>query len=237
MEKYLFEFHRLAVRINAAVRVKYDNFLESKLFWSIALIMLPAYLLYYNVFFFSHSKLLFSIYLITTFILLSLLIPPIYYRLRGMDFFSLKQKYFQNKYPKPETILLKKKTIIPLNKEQIDALYITMSESNLLDPTLVLPDCDTDCFSKDYISQSLNSLKLAKQTDKSFYLTCDQKAAGYVIHEVFRPLLGIDTKILCDYFYYYKNDEFRKVNYQSINAIAKRKEIKQIKSRIPDILK
>lgn len=61
--------------------------------------------------------------------------------------------------------------------------------------------------------------------------------AGYIIHELFRPILGIETKNLCNYFYYYKNDEFRKVNYQSINAISKRKEIKKIQAKISEILR
>ncbi|MBT2621233.1 hypothetical protein [Chryseobacterium sp. ISL-6] len=165
--------------------------------------------------------------------------PPIFYRIRGLDFFALKRKYFQKEKVKDNR---EKSITNTFNEELTEYLYYLLhDECRLLDTTLVSEQSDnsydlTELFSKNYIMNSVNSLKIYKHTDTCIYMTCDQKVAGYIIHEIFRPLLKIETKQLCNYFYYYKNNEFRKVNYGSINSTSKRKELKKIKLRIEELL-
>ncbi|MDC8102714.1 MULTISPECIES: hypothetical protein [Chryseobacterium] len=165
--------------------------------------------------------------------------PPIFYKIKGLDFFALKRKYFQKEKIKSTN---EESIVNSFSEELTEYLYYIMhDECRILDTTLVSDKSDClqnlpDLFSKNYIVDSVNNLKIYKHTDTCIYMTCDQKVAGYIIHEIFRPLLKIETKQLCNYFYYYKNNEFRKVNYDSINSTSKRRELNKVKPRIQELL-
>lgn len=244
MEKYLFEFHALIGGFRNRFKEIFDRFLNSRFFWIFNLFFIPAYFAYQNLIFYREIKILFYFYLLFTIFVLLLLIPPVYYKVKGKDFFALKKKYLKAIH-RNETIEVSKNISQDISKGidsgKLDLLYSVVLENNLLDSSLInlekFNSLYLDCFSKLYFTQALQSLSQKKSSDSFIYLICDQKVAGYVIHELFRPILGIETKILCDYFYYYKNDGFRKVNYQSINATSKRKEIKKIQAKISEILR
>lgn len=244
MEKYLFEFHALIGDFRNRFKENFDKFLNSKLFWLFNLIFIPAYFTYQNIILYTEIKIVFYFYALFTIFVLLLLIPPVYYQVQGKDFFALKKKYLKMTYknePTETTKNISQDISKGIDLEKLDLLYSVVLENNLLDSSLINPEkinsLDLDCFSKPYFAQVFQSLSLTKSCDNPLYLTCDQKVAGYVIHELFRPILGIETKLLCNYFHYYKNDEFRKVNYQSINATSKRKEIKKIQAKISEILR
>lgn len=239
MEKYIFEFHKAIADFHKTIKEKYNRFLESKFFWFIALLIIPSFLLQYNLFFFRESRYFFVIYLLLTIIILGLLMPPIIYKIKGLDFFVLKKKYFQKEKIKSAN---EESIVNSLSEELTEYLYYIMhDECRILDITLVSDKFDglqnhPNLFSQNYIVDCVNNLKIYKHTDMCIYLTCDQRVAGFIIHEIFRPLLKIETKQLCNYFYYYKNNEFRKVNYDSINSTSKRRELNKVKPRIQELL-
>ncbi|GEM_PF-1531157 len=239
IEKYIFESHNLVVDFQKKIKNHYHNFLNSKIFWLSALIIIPAFLLHYNLFFFRENLYFFTVYFLLTIFLLGLLMPPIFYKIKGLDFFALKRKYFQKEKIKSTN---EESIVNSFSEELTEYLYYIMhDECRILDTTLVSDKSDClqnlpDLFSKNYIVDSVNNLKIYKHTDTCIYMTCDQKVAGYIIHEIFRPLLKIETKQLCNYFYYYKNNEFRKVNYDSINSTSKRRELNKVKPRIQELL-
>jgi hypothetical protein len=246
MEKYLFEFHEIVSNFRNDIVSKYHKFLESRIFWLLALLVIPAFFFYFNLFFLREFKSLFYFYVLLTVFVLFLLMPPIYYKFKGQDFFTLKSKYFKKNKSNSfcdqnlDLVVSSAKISQDVDRNKIGTLYSLLFESNLLDSTLVNPNVirenGIDYFSKDYFFQIVEALTLSKHSTNCLYFTCDQKMAGYIIHEIFRPMLGMETKVLCNYFYYYKNNEFRKVNYESINATSKRKEIFKIKTRISEII-
>ncbi|WP_313307744.1 hypothetical protein [Epilithonimonas hominis] len=244
MEKYLFEIHALMGDFRNRFNENFDRFLNSRFFWIFNLFFIPAYFTYQNIILYTEIKIVFYFYVFFTILVLLLLIPPVYYQVKGKDFFALKKKYLKTTYKNEPTETVKnisQDISKVIDVEKLDLLYSVVLENNLLDSSLINPEkinsLDFDCFSKSYFTKAFQSLSRTKSCDNLIYLTCDQKVAGYIIHELFRPILGIETKNLCNYFYYYKNDEFRKVNYQSINAISKRKEIKKIQAKISEILR
>lgn len=242
MEKYLFESHKLVIHFQNNIKARYNYFVNTKIFWFLWLILIPIILFQYNLFFFRENRILFCIYFLATILLLGLLMPPIFYKTKGLDFFALKAKYFKKSkitIVENENDICQESGIEPFNSEVTERLFsLLYNDCKILDASIVLEkkDISDSVFSKDYMTESINNLRSRKHTDNCIYLTCDQKIAGFIIHEIFRPMLKMETKQLCQYFCYFKNNEFRQVNYSSINSTSKRKELQLIKPKIKELL-
>ena len=97
MEEFFFNFNDTIISSKKKLVKKYNEFLDSALFWKISIVAIPIFLVEYTNFFYKINSFLGIVYsLFSAFVLLTL-IPAIYYKIKGRDFFKEMKKHFAKK--------------------------------------------------------------------------------------------------------------------------------------------
>lgn len=135
-------------------------------------------------------------------------------------------------------------TAYPLaSDESIKILFEHLKEKNFFDTTLIreklhLYNIETEhVFEFEYFKEFINDIRSNGETTKRLYLFADQKTVGFLIFEVFKPILKRDVSKISEYFYYYQiKNGFKPINYDSIISPSKRSIHPQTHKFLPTFL-
>ena len=241
MEQFFFEFNETVIQLRKNFTKKYNKFLESKLFWIISFIAIPIFLIF-NTQFFSeiNSYLGYVCSTISAFFILVLL-PPIYYKIKGRDFFDEMKKYFAKRNKENLIIVFKvSENIEPFPDEFLNKLFDIL-KFKIFDKTQLSDLLQKDneyLFSFEYFKNFLNDLKIQGTTKKPLYLSSNQKVTATVIFEIISPLIiNFNVKDYYQYFYYYKNNQFKEVQYNSITSKKNREQLHLLIQQVENLKK
>lgn len=131
----------------------------------------------------------------------------------------------------------------PASDESIKILFEHLKEKNFFDTTLIreklhLHNIETEhVFEFEYFKEFINDIRSNGETTKRLYLFADQKTVGFLIFEVFKPILKRDVSKISEYFYYYQiKNGFKPINYDSIISPSKRSIHPQTHKFLPTFL-
>ena len=93
-------------------------------------------------------------------------------------------------------------------------------------------------FSIEYFKNFLNDLKIKGTTNNPLYLSSNQKVTATIIFEVISPLItDFSVKNYYQYFYYYKNNQFKVVQYNSITSKKNKEQLPLLIRKVEDLKK
>ena len=203
--------------------------MNNSVYFLLTIYTIPIYLIKY-INFFSEINLYFgyTYFNISAFLLLVLL-PPIYFKIKGRDFYNEMKKYFTKSDTENSVIVVKlSENIEPFPDEFLNRLYEIL-KFKIFDktqlPYLLQKDYD-QFFSLEYFKIFLNDLKIQGTTKKSLYFSSNQKVAATIIFEVIKPLItDFNVTDYYQYFFYYKKQQFIKVKYNCLTSDANSSDI------------
>ena len=107
MEQFFFEFNKTVIQLKENFTKNYNKFLDSALFWKISFFTIPIYLIEYTKFFTEINLYLGYIYSTISAFLLLVLLPPIYFKIKGRDFYNEMKKYYTKSDTENSVIVVK----------------------------------------------------------------------------------------------------------------------------------
>ena len=241
MEQIIFDFSDTVIQLRKNFTKNYNKFLDSALFWKISFFTIPIYLIEYTKFFTEINLYLGYIYSTISAFLLLVLLPPIYFKIKGRDFYNEMKKYFTISDTENSVIVVKpSENIEPFPDEFLNRLYEIL-KFKIFDktqlPYLLQKDYD-QFFSLEYFKIFLNDLKIQGTTKKSLYFSSNQKVAATIIFEVIKPLItDFNVTDYYQYFFYYKKQQFIKVKYNCLTSEKNKEQLPSLIKEVEDLKK
>lgn len=165
----------------------------------------------------------------------------------GKTYYSLKKQKFEINLCKVETLQDSSidesnvVTYLQASDESVKSLFEHLKDNNFFDTTLIKEKNHmnniepTEVFKFEYFKEFINDIRFNGETIKRLYLIADQKTVGFLIFDVFKPIMKRDVTKILDYFYYYQyKNGFKPINYDSINSRSKRSIHPQTQKFLPD---
>jgi hypothetical protein len=242
MEEFFFNFNDTIISSRKNLVKKFNEFLDSALFWKISIVAIPIFLVEYTNFFLKVNSFLGIVYSIFSAFLVLTLLPAIYYRIKGRDFFKEMKKHLANKKNDENYLVVLPISNIPsaIPDDILKKLYDVLDDFKVFDASLLSEDLENkfkQSFGFEYFKQSMNDLKIYGKTDFPLYFIANQKKVANIIYEGLFPFLELDKQEICNYVFYFIKNDFSKVNYKGINAQSKRENSKTLKKLIEDLNK
>jgi hypothetical protein len=242
MENFFFEFNGTVIQLRKNFTKKYNIFLDSKFFWIISFVIIPIFYVAYTIFFYKINLYLGIMYFAFSAIIIIGILPPIYYKIKGRDFFKEMRKHFANKKNAENSLVVLpiSKNSLPISDDILKKIYDIISDLKVFDISLLSEDLEIkhkEIFSFEYFKQTMNDLKIFGKTDFPLYFIANQRKVANIIYEGLFPFLELNKQEICNYVFYYIKNDFSKVNYKGINAENKRENSKTLKKQIEDLRK
>ncbi|AQX00479.1 hypothetical protein [Elizabethkingia anophelis] len=243
MEKFLINFNRGVISTKENISNHYNQFLDTRAFWLITFIVFSLTYLYYNIFFYQLNYIAGIIYSLILFYITITFLTIIYYKIKGIDFFQLLEKKinpltdFTLVLPK-ENSTNKETPREEVNPEIIQDMYRIVCKARALDITSTNEHENRSyLFSYEYFKNFINDIYINGHTDSPLHLTMQEKQVGYLLFNLFKPVLNKSVKKFSDYILFCQSKGFSPVNYDCIDAPSKRHTIKGITNDLVELKK
>ncbi len=241
MEQFFFEFNETVIQLKEKFTKNYNKFLDSALFWKISFFTIPIYFIEYSKFFSEINLYLGYTYSAISAFLILVLLPPIYFKIKGRDFYDEIKKRLAKSNKENFVISVKiSENSEPFSDEFINKLYDIL-KFKVFDktqlPDLLQKDYE-QFFSLEYFKNFLNDLKIQGTTNNPLYLSSNQKVTATIIFEVISPLItNFNVKNYYQYFYYYKDSQFKEVKYNCITSKKNKEQLPLLIRQVEDLKK
>ena len=241
MEQFFFEFNETVIQLKENFTKNYNKFLDSALFWKISFFTIPFYLIEYSKFYSEINLYLGYIYSTISAFLLLLLLPAIYFKIKGRDFYNeIKKRLAKRNTENSDIVIKPSENIEPFPDEFLNKLHEIL-KFKIFDKTQLPEILQKDYehfFSPEYFKNFLNDLKIQGTTKNPLYLSSNQKVTATIIFEVIRPLIiNFNVTNYYQYFYYYKKRQFKSVKYNSMTSEKNKEQLPSLIKEVEDLKK
>ena len=124
MEEFFFNFNDTIISSKKKLVKKYNEFLDSALFWKISFFTIPFYLIEYSKCYSEINLYLGYIYSTISAFLLLLLLPAIYFKIKGRDFYNeIKKRLAKRNTENSDIVIKPSENIEPFPDEFLNKLH------------------------------------------------------------------------------------------------------------------